>query len=48
LFLLLGIIAGQVAAIQKKDNAFNFKVEYMAGFLFIAAAIKLALNITGF
>lgn len=48
LFLLLGIITGQVAAIRKKDNAFNFKVEYMAGFLFIAAAIKLALNITGF
>ena len=48
LFLLLGIITGQVAAIQKKDNAFNFKVEYMAGILFIAAAIKLALNSTGF
>ncbi len=48
LFLLLGIITGQVAAIQKKDNAFNFKVEFIAGFLFIAAAIKLALNITGF
>jgi len=48
LFLLLGIVTGQVAAIQKKDNAYNFKVEYMAGFLFIAASIKLALNITGF
>ena len=48
LFLLLGIITGQVTAIVKKENALNFKVEFIAGFLFIAAAIKLALNITGF
>jgi len=48
LFLISGIIAGLVVAFRMGVNALKLKFNFIGGFLFIAAAIKLALTITRF
>lgn len=47
-FLFTGIVTGLVVAKLKGTQALRYKFGMAAGFLFIAAAIKLALNISMF
>jgi len=48
LFLFMGIIAGLVVSMRTGISSLKIRLDYIGGFLFIAAAIKLALNITQF